>query len=245
MARRSMTTPGGEYFPLYLDMAQQPHLLIAGATGSGKSVLVNGILHTLLVQKFPWQAQFILIDPKRVELINYKGLPHTLAYASEPEEMIKALKGALNIIEGRYKAMQRKGLKKSEDGDIYIIIDELADLMTVSKRQVQPLLQRICQIGRAANVHVIACTQCPLREVIPTAIKVNFDARAGLRTRSAQDSRNILGFNGCEKLPRYGQGYYMTPEGVTLYNLPMYPEAEINKVLAHWAASRSKRRIKK
>lgn len=116
---------------------------------------------------------------------------------------------------------------------MYVVIDELADLMTTNKKQVQPILQRLCQIGRAANVHVVAATQCPLSAVIPTPIKVNFDSRVALRTRSGQDSRNILGVTGCELLPRYGQGYYMTPEGCRLYNIPMY-ETETPDIIEYW-----------
>jgi len=226
-------TPAGEIYNLYGDMLAQPHLLIAGATGSGKSVAVNGIIYTALYNA-PGRVQFILIDPKRVELSQYKKLPHTLIYASEPGDMITALNMAMQFTENRYKAMQRDGVRKYPGGDIYVIIDELADLMTTNKKQVQPLLQRLCQIGMAARVHVIACTQCPLSVVIPTPIKVNFDSRLALRTRSAQDSRNILDKKGCECLPRYGQGYYMTPEGLTLYNIPMIQEDEINSIINHW-----------
>ena len=119
-----------------------------------------------------------------------------------------------------------------------MIIDELADLMTTNKRQVMPILQRLCQIGRAASVHVIAATQCPLSAVIPTPIKVNFDARVALRTRSAQDSRNILGVTGCERLPRYGQGYYMTPEGLRLWQIPMYSDSNIDSVVRWWTSKK-------
>ena len=133
-------------------------------------------------------------------------------------------------------------MKKYGGGAVYVIIDELADLMTTNRRQVQPLLQRLCQIGRAANVHVIAATQCPLSSVIPTPIKVNFDARVALRTRSAQDSRNILGVKGCELLPRYGQGYYMTPDGLTLYNIPMQDPADIAQIVRYWHKARPRRK---
>ena len=95
-------------------------------------------------------------------------------------------------------------------------------------------MQRLAQIGRAANVHIIAATQCPLSAVIPTPIKVNFDSRVGLRTRSKQDSRNILGLPGCETLSRYGQGYYMTPAGLRLYNIPMYSPAEVQRLVDYW-----------
>lgn len=226
-------TPPGQVYSLYRDMLKQPHLLIAGATGSGKSVVINGLVYTAMYDS-PAAVQFILIDPKRVELVDYKPLPHTLMYASEPGEMVEALEKAMEITESRYKAMQRQRVKKYPGGALYVIIDELADLMTTARRQVQPLIQRLAQIGRAANVHIIAATQCPLAAVIPTPIKVNFDARVALRTRSAQDSRNILGVKGCELLPRYGQGYYMTPDGLTLYNIPMQDPASVQEMLNYW-----------
>ena len=138
--------------------------------------------------------------------------------------------------------MQKTGVRKYAGSHVYVIIDELADLMTTNKREVKPLLQRLCQIGRAAAVHVIACTQCPLREVIPTEIKVNFDARFGLRTRSAQDSRNILGCTGCESLPRYGKAYYMTPAGLTRYDISMTDDADIAQRILYWTGCRKENR---
>lgn len=234
---RRYKTPTGDVYTIYNDMAMQPHLLVAGATGSGKSVVVNGIIYNLLYNG-PSSAQLILIDPKRVELSMYKSVPHCIRYASEPAEMISALQYALMITENRYQEMQRRGIRKYDGGHVFVIIDELADLMTTAKKQVQPLLQRLCQIGRAACVHVIACTQCPLATVIPTAIAVNFDARVGLRTRNAQDSRNILGCTGCERLPRYGQGYYMTPEGIDLWNIPMYSDSAISDMVSWWTSRR-------
>lgn len=235
-------TPPGQVYSLYRDMLKQPHLLIAGATGSGKSVVINGLVYTAMYDS-PAAVQFILIDPKRVELVDYKPLPHTLMYASEPGEMVEALEKAIEITESRYKAMQRQRVKKYPGGALYVIIDELADLMTTARRQVQPLIQRLAQIGRAANVHIIAATQCPLATVIPTPIKVNFDSRVALRTRSAQDSRNILGLTGCELLPRYGQGYYMTPDGLKLYNIPMQPQEDINALVKYWQRSRPRFRL--
>lgn len=233
MFKKRYKTPSGQMYTLYKDMLSQPHLLIAGATGSGKSVIINGLIYTALYDS-PAAVRLILIDPKRVELVEYKNLPHTIQYASEPGEMIGALQGALDIVEMRYKLMQRQREKKYNGAAVYIVIDELADLMTTSKKHVQPLLQRLAQIGRAANVHIIAATQCPLAAVIPTPIKVNFDSRVGLRTRSRQDSRNILDCPGCELLPRYGQGYYMTPEGLQLYNIPMISDTERQRIIKHW-----------
>lgn len=237
--RKTWATPAGYRHTLYQDMLSQPHLMVAGATGSGKSVVINALIYTALY-KFPLSAEsknsvgFILIDPKRVELAGYKGLPHTLRYASEPAEMVQAIQYAMEITEDRYRTMQRQKSKKWDGGQVYVIIDEFADLMTTNKKQVQPLIQRLAQVGRAAGVHIILATQCPLAKVIPTEIKVNFDARVALRTRSAQDSRNILGVTGCERLPRHGQGYYMAPEGVTLYNIPMITEEELSARVKFW-----------
>ena len=232
--KKRYKTPGGTFYTIYRDMLTQPHLLVAGATGSGKSVVINGIIHTALLES-PAKYQFVLIDPKRVELAEYRKLPHVIRYASEPAEMIQALNYAMEITENRYKEMRRKHLRKYEGPAVYVIIDELADLMTTNRKQVQPLIQRLAQIGRAASVHIIAATQCPLSAVIPTPIKVNFDARVALRTRSAQDSRNILGLKGCELLPRYGEGYYMTPDGLTKYIIPMYADAERQRIIKYWS----------
>lgn len=234
---RRYLLPGGQVYTLFEDMADQPHLLIAGATGSGKSVIVNGIIYNLLHQG-PAAAGLILIDPKRVELSQYRQVPHCIQYASEPVEFAEALQTAMAITENRYQKMQRQGIRMFDGGSVYVIIDELADLMTTQKKAVLPILQRLCQIGRAAKMHVIAATQCPLAAVIPTPLKVNFDARVGLRTRSAQDSRNILGFSGCEELPRYGQGIYMTAEGITRYRIPMYSDAEYANLITHWTTKR-------
>ena len=225
-------------YDIFVDMAEQPHLLIAGATGSGKSVIVNGIITTLLQLKQPSEAQFILIDPKRVELSPYRKLPHTIKYASEPQDMLNALRYAMQICDTRYKTMQKRGERKYSGGDVYVIIDEWADLMTTQRREVAPLIQRLAQVGRASKVHVILCTQTPIAKVIPTEIKCNFDSRVGLRTRSAQDSRNIIGKTGLEMLPAYGQGVYMKPTGDTLYYIPYITDEAQQEMIAHWTKRR-------
>lgn len=222
-------------------MLDQPHLLVAGATGSGKSVVINGIITTALYNS-PAAVQFILIDPKRVELIEFKHLPHVITYATEPGEMVKALENALVMTDQRFKIMQAQKVKKYQGGAVYVIIDELADLMTTDRKHVQPLIQRLAQIGRAANMHIIAATQCPLAAVIPTPIGVNFDSRVALRTRSAQDSRNILGLKGCELLPQYGQGYYMTPAGLQLYKIPIYTDEKRAQLISYWMHTKPRRR---
>lgn len=241
---RRYETPGGKYSTLYRKALDQPHLLIAGATGSGKSVFIAGLM-SVIMHRLPCDtaggAFCILIDPKRVELVQYKNLPHCIRYASEPDSMLSALQYAMTLTEQRYKKMQRQGLKKYNGADIWVIIDEFADLMTTQRKTVHPLIQRLAQIGRAARVHIVLATQTPIAKVIPTEIKCNFDARVGLRTRSAQDSRNIIGMAGLENLPRYGQCYYMSPEEEGLCIVPMVDDAEIDRLVKHWTSQ--KRRL--
>lgn len=238
--KRTYTTPGGNVYNLYTDALEQPHLLIAGATGSGKSVIINGLIHTLL-HRLPFNdsgAQMILIDPKRVELSQWRNVPHCILYASEPDTMLSALHRAMEICEARYTQMQAAGIRKYTGPDLYVIVDEFADLMTTQSRAVKPLVQRLAQIGRAARVHLIIATQTPISKVIPTEIKCNFDSRFGLRARSAQDSRNIIGYSGLELLPRYGQAIYMTPDGDQLYKVPMIPDSELEQMRIWWESQR-------
>lgn len=237
-------TPSGKTYNLFEDMAKQPHLLVAGATGSGKSVVMNGIISTLLY-KLPGEVNFILIDPKRVELSPYKKLPHTLYYASEPDTMVYALEYAMKVCENRYKEMEKRAERKYSGGDLYIIIDEFADLMTTQRRTIAPLVQRLAQIGRAAKCHLLIGTQSPIARVIPTEIKCNFDARVGLRTRSAQDSRNILGYSGLETLPMYGEGIYMKPGYDQRYRIPYVTEEEQKRLIDWWIAQKPEKKEKK
>lgn len=236
--RRSWRTPEGDVYKLFRDMAAQPHLLIAGATGSGKSVLENGIIHTLLYSS-PSSVQFILLDPKRVELLDYKRLPHVLKYASEPTDMAEALRYALETVNTRYKLMARKRLREYDGGHIYIIIDELAALMTSQKKTVLPLLQQLGQIARAARVHMIACTQTVKADVLPTVLTCNFDSRVALRTSNAQQSRMIVDCSGCETFPSpraAGTAFCFYRRGADLdeHKIPMYPKEETDRLLKWW-----------
>ena len=226
-------TPGGLAFDSVLDMLRQTHLLIAGSTGSGKSVLINTLIYTALFRS-PAAVRFVLIDPKRVELVEYSELPHTLKYASEPPEIITALNASIAEMEARYKRMQIARQKKSTEPEIYIIIDEFADLMTTQKRETLPQLQRIAQLGRAANIHLIIATQRPTRDIINGQIKVNIDSRVALRCPTPQDSRNIIDRKGAETLPRYGFGYYLTSNGCDLIAIPLTQPADIADRVQWW-----------
>lgn len=231
------TTPGGSYSRLFADMADQTHLLIAGTTGSGKSTVIQGILHALL-HSDPTADRFIFIDLKKVELDEYRHIPHAVSYADDTQGAIQALQTALQYTDARYADMQRRGIRMYDGSHLYVIIDELADLLTTARKQAEPLIQRLCQIGRGARVHVIAATQhIPM---IPTAIRCNFDSRVALRTANAQDSRNIIYQTGAEKLPspiieHRAMGYYMTAGNPILYEIPKTPEPERRRVINHWS----------
>jgi len=237
-----VTVPGGHVYRLYAQLADLPHLLIAGATGSGKSVTVNGIIYSLLATRAPSECLFILVDPKKVELIQYARLPHVIRYASEPDDMISALELAVKETEYRFSEMQRAGVREYSGPHLYVIIDELADLMTSQKTAALPPLQRLAQIGRAARVHVIACTQNVMAVTIPTVLKCNFPAVLGLRTATASQSRYLIAAKGCEALPdpkKAGKGYGYLRDGADLdrYELYMYPESEILSLVNYWTRS--------
>ena len=216
-----------------LRMLRGSHVLIAGATGSGKSVLINSIIYTMLVFN-PNQAQLILIDPKRVELVKYRKLPHTIAYETEPAQIVSVLKRSVLLMENRYKEMQRQRVTEYNGAKVYIVIDELADLMTTNQRQVMPLLQRIAQLGRAAKIHLICATQCPNRKVIPAELTLNFTDKVALRCDSAIESRQVIGCNGAEKLPLYGKAFYKSPGNVRPIIVPYTDEIKLLERVEMW-----------
>lgn len=197
---------------LYESMLNQPHLLIAGATGSGKSVLLNAFITYIQQTQTPSNYQFILIDPKKVELYKYLKSPFTLKYASENHTTINLLELAINEMMTRYDIMQAQGVTMWQGSHIYIFIDELADLLTTDKKAILPKLQRLAQLGRASKIHLVMCTQRPTKDILSGQLKVNLDSRIALRCATPQDSRNIIDISGAELLPRYGQGIYKSPE---------------------------------
>ena len=235
-------TPAGAVYMPFLRLADRPHLLIAGATGSGKSVALNGVLHSLLMTQSPFYCQFVLVDPKKVELIQYAGLPHVARYASEHPDIIRALQWAVEETDRRFSVMQQGRLKEYDGPHLYVVIDELADLMVSIKKESLPLLQRLAQIGRAARVHLIACSQNIMAQTIPTVLKCNFPAVLGLRTANAQQSRFLIAATGCETLPdpkREGKGYGYLRDGADLDKILIYkyPEEETQFAVDWWTSS--------
>lgn len=214
------------------ELLTRPHLLVAGATGSGKSVLLNSMLYTLLTYQ-PHEKKIMLIDPKRVELYAYKRTPHCIGYASELPDIINLLKKACAMMDKRYQEMQRSGLKTYDGPDIYIVIDEFADLMTTTKDAEMPV-QRLAQLGRAARVHLWIATQAPNRTVLKANIMLNLTDRIALHCNDPIESRQILGEKGAETLPEYGKAIYKTSGRVELLTVPYTPEDDLVERIRFW-----------
>ncbi len=211
--------------PMVADLAKMPHLLIAGTTGSGKSVVISSILMSLLMRTFPEDVRLIMVDPKRVEFAPYDGLPHLyVPVVTEPKQAASALQWAVSEMERRLKIFERIGVRKISTFNekqaagefekydnppakmpyLVIVIDELSDLMMVAGKDVEASIVRIAQLGRAAGIHMIVATQRPSSNVVTGLIKANITNRIGLTVATGIDSRVILDQTGAEKL--IGQG---------------------------------------
>ena len=209
--------------PVVADLAKMPHLLVAGQTGSGKSVMINDILTSLLYRNSPSDLKLILVDPKQVELTPYNDIPHLLTpVINEPEKCISALKWAVAEMERRLRTMAEVGKRnigeynnlKKEEGMPYIVIviDELADLMMMAARDVEALIVRLAQKARAAGIHLVLATQRPSVDVITGLIKANVPARIAFTVASQVDSRTIIDQMGAEKLLGMGDMLLLTSD---------------------------------
>lgn len=204
------------------ELNKMPHLLIAGQTGSGKSVMINTVLTSLLYRNSPSDMKLILVDPKQVEMTPYEDIPHLLApIITKPEECVSALKWATNEMERRYSLLAEEKLRdiraynhrKKDEGMPYIVIviDELADLMMIAARDVEALIVRLAQKARAVGIHLVLATQRPSVDVITGLIKANVPARVAFTVASQVDSRTILDQVGAEKLLGQGDMLLLTP----------------------------------
>ena len=241
---KEYTTPGGEYPRLYSELLTKPHVLIAGATGSGKSVVINGLIYTALYQS-PATARFILIDPKRVELKAYSNLPHTIDHAAghNPTAWKSALQTACNIMDARYNSMKGKMYNGS---DVYVIIDEFADIRKSGGRDCYNLVLRLLSEGRAARVHCIIATQIPNCQILPTELRGDISYRIALRTSNKIESRIIMDAPGCEQLPDYGYGFYYHPgrDRRELYQIPFIDDLQIDRLIKYWTGPKGRGRVR-
>lgn len=239
-------TPNGWHYQCYEDFLQVPHLLISGTTGSGKSTIINGLIYSILT-KLPYDNKdrsgagtrrvMFLIDPKRVELARYKGLQHAERYGVTHDEYMTVLEDAVATMESRYRYMEQAGLRMYTGADIYVIIDEFADLMSEDKKHVVPLVRKLSAEGRAARIHMIIATQTPMASVLPSVIRNNFPWRICLCTDNETQSRLILGEPWCADLPWYGEMYYKSPgpHNIQHYTgIPMYTDEQLDQIVEHW-----------
>ncbi len=228
--------PEGSYYEQYKDMFDSTHLLIAGTTGSGKSTLLNGILYTAMTAYAPNEVGFVLVDTKYVELSPFKHLPHTYEFVKHASEVPSMLDDVIYHMECEYAKMEEQGVRKSRSKHLYVVIDELADLMcSPYAKEIKAKLQVVLQKGRAANIHIIACTQAPSRKVIPAELVLNFTNRVALRCLSSIESRQILTVGGAEKIRGFGKGKYLSPkDGITDVDIPLIPEKQIEERILYW-----------
>ncbi|HWY19795.1 MAG TPA: DNA translocase FtsK [Candidatus Acidoferrum sp.] len=247
------------------DLNGMPHLLIAGSTGSGKSVAINAFIMSILYKATPEQVRLILVDPKRLELGNYEGVPHLYTpIITEPKLAANALRNAVREMERRLKLLAAKGVRNidqynrlfdnggtpslfEEDSDdkpipyIVIIIDELADLMMLDSSNVEESITRLAQMARAVGIHLVLATQRPSVDVITGLIKANFPARISFRVATKVDSRTILDANGAEALLGKGDMLYLPSGSARVHRLhaPLVTEKEIAAVVEFWKAQGS------
>ncbi|MGH7683046.1 MAG: DNA translocase FtsK, partial [Vulcanimicrobiaceae bacterium] len=235
--------------PVIGDLGKMPHLLVAGATGSGKSVCLNTIIASLLVSATPKQVQLLLIDPKRVELIVYNGIPHLVAdVVTDPRMAAGALFDMTKKMDERYERFARAGVRKIEEYNakypdeqlpyVVIVIDELADLMLVAPAKVETSICRLAQLARATGIHLVVATQRPSVDVITGIIKANIPSRVSFAVSSQIDSRTILDMPGAERLLGRGDMLYLpidAPKPVRVQGA-LITVGEVNRLVAHWSA---------
>ena len=227
--------------PLIWDLSDMPHLLIAGTTGSGKSVCINTIILSLLYKYSPEKCNLILIDPKMLELSTYEGIPHLLCpVITEAKKAAAALGWAVKEMESRYKLMTHVGVKNIDSYNskhkkhmpyIVVIVDEMSDLMLIAGKEIESYVQRLSAMARAAGIHIIMATQRPSVDVITGTIKANFPTKISFQVSSKIDSRTILGEQGAEQLLGKGDMLFMSSANrIARIHGPYVSETEIEKV---------------
>jgi S-DNA-T family DNA segregation ATPase FtsK/SpoIIIE len=227
--------------PIVGDLASMPHLLIAGTTGSGKSVCINTIILSLLYRHTPERCKFILIDPKMLELSTYEGIPHLLCpVITEAKKAASVLGWVVKEMESRYRLMTKEGVRNIDGYNakhklpmpyIVVVVDEMSDLMLVAGKEIENYIQKLSQMARAAGIHIIMATQRPSVDVITGTIKANFPTRISFQVTSKIDSRTILGEQGAEQLLGKGDMLYMSSANRILrIHAPFVSDDEIEKI---------------
>ena len=227
--------------PIIGDLTSMPHLLIAGTTGSGKSVCINTIILSLLYRHTPDKCKFILIDPKMLELSTYEGVPHLLCpVITEAKKAASVLGWVVKEMESRYRLMTKEGVRNIDGYNakhklpmpyIVVVVDEMSDLMLVASKEIENYIQKLSQMARAAGIHIIMATQRPSVDVITGTIKANFPTRISFQVTSKIDSRTILGEQGAEQLLGKGDMLYMSSANkIVRIHAPFVADNEIEKI---------------
>ena len=227
--------------PIVGDLSAMPHLLIAGTTGSGKSVCINTIILSLLYKHTPERCKFILIDPKMLELSTYEGIPHLLCpVITEAKKAASVLGWVVKEMESRYRLMTKEGVRNIDSYNskhklpmpyIVVVVDEMSDLMLVAGKEIENYIQKLSQMARAAGIHIIMATQRPSVDVITGTIKANFPTRISFQVTSKIDSRTILGEQGAEQLLGKGDMLYMSSANrIVRIHAPFVSDSEIEKI---------------
>ena len=227
--------------PIVGDLASMPHLLIAGTTGSGKSVCINTIILSLLYRHTSDKCKFILIDPKMLELSTYEGIPHLLCpVITEAKKAASVLGWVVKEMESRYRLMTKEGVRNIDGYNtkhklpmpyIVVVVDEMSDLMLVAGKEIENYIQKLSQMARAAGIHIIMATQRPSVDVITGTIKANFPTRISFQVTSKIDSRTILGEQGAEQLLGKGDMLYMSSANrIVRIHAPFVSDNEIEKI---------------
>ena len=227
--------------PIIGDLSAMPHLLIAGTTGSGKSVCINTIILSLLYKHTPERCKFILIDPKMLELSTYEGIPHLLCpVITEAKKAASVLGWVVKEMESRYRLMTKEGVRNIDSYNskhklpmpyIIVVVDEMSDLMLVAGKEIENYIQKLSQMARAAGIHIIMATQRPSVDVITGTIKANFPTRISFQVTSKIDSRTILGEQGAEQLLGKGDMLYMSSANrIVRIHAPFVSDTEIEKI---------------
>lgn len=229
--------------PVILDITKAPHLLIAGATGSGKSICLNTLINSLLFRATPNRLRFLMVDTKRVELSAYEGIPHLYApIAKDGGAAVHMVRELSRILRERQQMLEMRGLtdiKYTEYPRIFLVIDELADLVLMCKDEINPLLIELAQLGRASGIHLILATQRPTVDVVTGLLKANIPCRIALQTASIRDSMTILDHKGAEQLTGRGDALLKTPDRVHERRLQVayIDRADIDSVARWWRTS--------
>ncbi len=227
--------------PVTGDLSSMPHLLIAGTTGSGKSICINTIILSLLYKHTPEKCKFILIDPKMLELSTYEAIPHLLCpVITEAKKAASVLGWVVKEMESRYRLMTKEGVRNIDGYNnkhklpmpyIVVIVDEMSDLMLVAGKEIENYVQKLSQMARAAGIHIIMATQRPSVDVITGTIKANFPTRISFQVSSKIDSRTVIGEQGAEQLLGKGDMLYMSSANkIVRIHAPYVSENEIEKI---------------